>query len=103
MKILTKYSKNGYDFTIVKRENNLAIAKGDSRNCAAVNWEVIEIQSHNGLKMGENWVEPAEFCPSNEQFGIKGWTAFNERHAWELFEKKKEFLSAENTVIPQDA
>lgn len=94
MKILTKYSKNGYDFTIVKRENNLAIAKGDSRNCAAVNWEVIEIQSHNGLKMGEAFIPPSEFAPSNNQWGNKGWTASSEQQANEIFAKRRHDFAA---------
>jgi hypothetical protein len=94
MKILTKYSKNGYDFTIVKREGDLAIAKGHSRNSEAVNWEVIEIQSHDGLKMGDAFVAPAEFAPSNNQWGNKGWTAWNEDHAHEVFAKRQREYSA---------
>jgi hypothetical protein len=89
MKQLTKYYKNGYDFSIVHREASLAIAKGFSRISGLENWEIIEIQSHNGMNMGSNWVESAEFAPSSSQWGTKGWTANNETHAWEIFNKKK--------------
>lgn len=88
MKILTEYSKNGYDFTIVKRQGNLAIAKGIHQDHGAENWEIILIRSHNGLQMGNNWVESKEFPPSNAEWGMFGWTALNAAHAEEIFTKK---------------
>lgn len=88
MKTLTHYYKNGYDFTIVKREKNLAIAKGISRIHGGENWEVFEVQSHNGLMMGNNWVEASEFPAGNNQWGDKGWTALNEEHAEKIFQAK---------------
>jgi len=89
MKKLTQYAKNGYDFKIIQRENNFAIARGESRISSAINWEVIEIQSHNGLTMRGVFIPPAEFAPSNEQFGIKGWTASNEEQAKEILNRRK--------------
>jgi hypothetical protein len=89
MKQLTKYYKNGYDFQIFHRESDLAIAKGISRISGLENWEVIEIQSHNGMNMGSNWVEASEFAPSSSTWGAKGWTANSETQAWEIFNKKK--------------
>jgi hypothetical protein len=50
---------------------------------------VIEIQSHNGLTMRGVFIPPAEFAPSNEQFGIKGWTASNEEQAKEILNRRK--------------
>lgn len=85
MKILTKYAKNKYDFDIIHREGNLAIAFGRSRLSKADNWEVIHIQSHNGLTMGGVYMEPAEFAPSDSQWGVKGWTALNEADALRIF------------------
>ena len=31
---------------------------------------------------------PSEFPPSNNQFGLKGWTVTSEKRALELFEEK---------------
>ena len=87
MKELIEYAKNGYDFKIIRRENNLAIAKGESRISSSINWEIIKIQSHNGMTMANVYMPPAEFPPSNNQWGIKGWTALNEKHAEEIFNK----------------
>ena len=94
MKLLTNYYKNGYDFMLVKRLGNLAIAKGTSRLHQGDNWEVIEVQSHNGVQMGDNWVAACEFPPSNNQWGAKGWTATSESHAEEILlrEAQKEQL-----------
>jgi hypothetical protein len=89
MKKLTQYAKNGYDYKIIQRENNFAIARGESRISSAINWEVIEIQSHNGLTMGGVFMPATEFAPSNNQWGIKGWTASNEQQAQEIFNKRK--------------
>lgn len=88
MKALTEYSKNGYDFQIVERIGNCAIAHGKSRISKAESWEVIEIQSHNGLSIAGVEIPPAEFAPRNEQWGVKGWTAINKQHAQELFTNK---------------
>lgn len=89
MKLLTEYSKNKYNFKIFHRDGILAIAKGIGQFSGAENWEVIKISSHNGLTMGGVYMPPAEFGPSNEQFGIKGWFAFNEQDAWRIFNKQK--------------
>ena len=91
MKTLKSYYKNKYDFEIVYREGDTAIAKGKSRlGGDHINWEVIKISSHNGLTMPNGvFVPPAEFPPSDNQWGVKGWTAHNETHAYELFNSKK--------------
>lgn len=89
MKTLTEYYKNGYDFTLVKREGDLAIAKGIRRGGNDTNWEVISIRGHNGMMMGDNWVEPKEFAPSNAEWGRLGWTAINEQDAERIFQERK--------------
>ena len=74
MRALTEYKKNGYDFRITTRVGNLAIATGRKDGCADANYEVIEIQSHNGREIAGKFFEPAEFPPSSEQWGTKGFT-----------------------------
>ncbi len=96
MKELIQYAKNDYDYKIIRRENNLAIAVGQSRISKSINWEVIKIQSHNGMTMGGVYMPSAEFAPSNNQWGIKGWTALNEEHAQDIFEKQKNKIENES-------
>jgi hypothetical protein len=99
MKNLTSYSKNKYDFTIFHREGDLAIFKGASRETGRDNWEVIKIQKHDGLTMGGVFMPPAEFAPSNKQWGVKGWTAINEEDAWRIFSIKKDLPQNEEDSI----
>lgn len=89
MKKLEKYSKNNYKFEIIHRDGDWAIAKGTPKEGSHVTWEVIQVQSHNGIYMGENWVDAKEFPPSNNQWGMKGFTAMNKEHAFKILENKK--------------
>jgi hypothetical protein len=74
MKILSEYKKNGYTFHQYKREGDFAIFKGTQEGNKHENWEVIQIQSHDGRNIMGNEVAAAEYAPSNEQWGAKGWT-----------------------------
>ena len=91
--ISSQYVKHKYEYKITHREGNLAIAHGTHRENGRSNWEVIVIKSHNGLTIGDNTVAPAEFAPSDNQWGQLGWTALSEEHAWEIFNKKKNALT----------
>jgi len=74
---LINYGKNGHEFTVIARTGNLAIFKGVSRANGSETFELIEIQSHDGREIAGKFFEPAEFPPSNEQWGSKGWTFTN--------------------------
>jgi hypothetical protein len=88
MKPLFKYYKNGYDFTVIERHGDIALAHGMSRISTSENWEIFEVQSHQGRDINGSHVEPAEFVPSDRQWGIKGWTALNKRQAYQIFQSK---------------
>jgi len=77
MKTLNQYTKNGYDFELVARKNNVAAFCGSPKAGKARTWEVIIIKSHNGREIAGNYFPPAEFPPSNEEWGSKGWTFSN--------------------------
>ena len=76
MKILTNYSRNGYKFELLIRIGDNALYEG-SREGFASTFETIRIQSHNGREIHGTWVDPAEYPPSNTQWGTKGWTYNN--------------------------
>lgn len=83
MKTLKQYrSRNGYPWTITERIGDIALANGGS-----IGWEVFEVQRHNGREIGGKWCEPAEYAPSNEQWGSKGWSFKSEDKARELFDQ----------------
>ena len=74
MTTLTTYARNGHDFTLHSRVGDVAIFRGRSRTNSSETWEVIRVQRHNGRDIAGRWCEPAEYPPSNEQWGAKGWT-----------------------------
>jgi hypothetical protein len=76
IKRLIEYSKNGYKFNLVKRLRDNAIFKGTRTDHGeqSETFEVIMIQSHNGLEIHGNKVPPSEFRPSDSQWGTKAWT-----------------------------
>lgn len=65
----------------------IAIFWGRKEGSAFANWEVIEIQSHNGREIAGKHFEPAEYPPSNEQWGVKGWTCTSQEEALAKFEE----------------
>ena len=85
MNQLTEYSKNGHKFTLYARSGDLAIFHGRRTGGQSETWEVIHIQSHNGREIAGNFCEPAEYPPSNEQWGSKGWSYTNPELAMDRF------------------
>lgn len=86
MKQLINYTKNGHEFDLYARIGNLAIFHGKSIKGKSETWEVIHIQSHDGRAVHCTFYEPAEYPPSNEQWGTKGWTFRSAEDAKARFE-----------------
>ena len=80
MKLLTNYKKNGYQFSLVERVGAFAAFKGE-RVGGMSTWEVIEVQSHDGLNLFGKFLPPTEYAPNNAQWGVKGWTYMSEEKA----------------------
>ena len=77
MKQLAYYkSRQGYLWRVIDRKGNVALAEGGS-----IGFEVFEVQSHNGREINGKWCEPAEYPPSNEQWGAKGFSYQKEESA----------------------
>jgi hypothetical protein len=85
MKQLTSYTKNGYDFELLTRKGNVGVFCGSPKVGTIKTWEVIIIKSHNGREIAGNYFPPAEFPPSNEEWGSKGWTFSNSIDAMNKF------------------
>lgn len=68
MKELTEYRKNGFHWKVIFRVQDIAISESQ------YGYEVFRVQRHNGREIGGKWCDPAEFAPSNEQWGSLGWT-----------------------------
>ena len=99
MKQLTQYRKHGNDFLLIKRSGNVGLFKENKYN----SYEVIIIQSHNGREIMGNVIPPAEFAPSDESWGSKGWTYTIEADALKKFNELNENTlkdPVEKLIIP---
>jgi hypothetical protein len=68
MKTLTQYTKHGITRRALHRGGNIAIFASER------DYEVIIIQSHDGRVIAGKECPAAEYPPSSEQWGAKGWT-----------------------------
>jgi len=88
-KPLAQYKKNGFQWELVTRQSDVGLFQHRSQ------YEVILIQSHNGREIAGVNFPPAEYPPSNEQWGSKGWSfsniddAFNKFYELALSNKSK--------------
>jgi hypothetical protein len=86
MKRITEYKKNGYNYTVIYRKGNLAVAQ-ETRHGSC---EVFYIQSHQGREINGKVIPAAEFVPSNNQWGALGWTLPNHESAMRKVEELTE-------------
>ena len=83
MKLLTEYRRNGNDFKLTARRGNAAVFRCDDLADFSP-YEVIVIQSHNGREIMGNTIPPAEYPPSDAQWGSLGWTVKSTKEALEM-------------------
>lgn len=79
-----------FNFTQLTRSGDLAIYRKEKPATNYVGFEVIRIQRHNGFEIKGRKVEPTEFYPGNEKWGVDGFTCMTEARAQE---KLAELLS----------
>jgi hypothetical protein len=74
MKTLKAYTKHGRMFVLRSRIGDVAVFEGRAAKSSHVTYETIVIQSHDGREIHGKKFDAAEYPPSNEQWGVKGWT-----------------------------
>lgn len=75
-KLPEKYRKNGYDFTLVERTEDVAIYK-QTDETSLIAYEVFEVMKYPERMIGETKIAATEASPSNEMWGSKGYTYRN--------------------------
>lgn len=74
------FEKSGWSFNQIARDGNIALFRKDRIGGNAESFEVIVVQSHNGREFKDpesqkvTHYPPAEFYPSSEQWGSKGFS-----------------------------
>lgn len=65
--------KKGYDLVQIKRGNKAVVYSGASDG-QILKYETFLIKKHDGRKFGELVVDPAEYFPGDECFGLWAWS-----------------------------
>lgn len=90
MKILEKqFTSCGFEFKQVHREGEFAVYKKWKPEYRSPIFEAIEIKSHNGYTIAGNYCAPSEMYPSNEQWGVLGFTCTDLKQAYARIDKMK--------------
>lgn len=79
--------KKGFVYTLIKRSGKVAIYEQQMEDVinASKHYEVILINSHNGVTIANNYLPPSEIYPSASQWGNTGWTYSKKEDAEEKF------------------
>ena len=84
-KVKKQFTRCGFYHKQVMREGNVAIFERGPLNGDSTHYELVNISSHNGYKMGNSYIEAAETYPGASLWGLQGWTYMT------LGEAKKDF------------
>lgn len=82
------FSYKGWNFQQLDRKKGIAIYSKEKEGF--VSFEVIKVQNREAYTICDNFVEAKESFPSDEQWGVLGWTFTDEIRA------RKKFLEIKN-------
>ena len=72
------FQKNGYEHILLWRDSEYAITEARDTDTKKVYFmEAFEIQRHKEKAIGDKLIEARESTPSNEDWGLKGYTVYN--------------------------
>ena len=71
-----EFRHDGFTYRQIAREGDAAIYEQTWNGCLdpSVSYEVIRIGRRDGFHIGSRFVEPAEFYPNSEAWGVDGFT-----------------------------
>jgi hypothetical protein len=88
MKKLDKdFESAGFKYKQIHRENMYAIYERHHNTSEIKHFEVIKIQSHNGLEIAGNKIPPSEYYPSSNSWGTNGFTCINKQSSYNRLDR----------------
>ena len=80
----TRFRTDGFEYRQIAREGNVKIYDQTwlGRAEPSVCYEVIRIRRHDGFQIAGRSIEPAEFYPKSEAWGVDGFTHTNKDAAF---------------------
>lgn len=95
-----KFTKKGFKHQLIKREGKVAIyRRHGTESTKTFHYEVVVINTHNGIHIEGNYIEPGELYPSSSQWGTFGWTFSKEQ----LKEAEEKFLLVKKQLKEAEA
>ena len=95
MKKLDKeFESSGFKYKQIHREGMYAIYERNHISNDKKHYEVIKIQSHNGIEIAGNKIAPSEFYPSSKTWGLHGYTCLNKEAAYKRLDRMTEEAAA---------
>ena len=97
-KINKEFESAGFKYKQIHREGIYAIyERCYSNNVNNKHYEVIKIQSHNGIEIAGNKIPPSEYYPSSNSWGRHGYTCVNKQQAYNRIDRmmKEDLLNKE--------
>ena len=89
-RILAKeFIQSKFNFKQIWREGDLAIYEKWKDGWVKKGYEAIKIRRHNGYTIGGIFCEPAEMYPSDNQWGVLGFTATTYDEALKCIDRLK--------------
>jgi hypothetical protein len=90
--LATKFRHGGFNFRQIVREGDVAIFEQTWSGCPdpSVCYEVVRIRRHDGFEIAGKRIEPAEFYPKSESWGVDGFTLTDRDRA---FAKLRELMT----------
>lgn len=81
-KLETTFAQKGWTLNFIKRQDNIAIYERQKEGVPS-HFEVVRIKSHNGFQIPgtDQRSEPAEYYPSENSWGVDGFTLHTQGEA----------------------
>lgn len=87
-KLEKEFESAGFKYKQIHREDMYAIYERkhiDSNS--PPHYESIKIQSHNGMEIAGNKIQPSEYYPSSNSWGTHGFTCINRKNAYDRLDR----------------
>ena len=94
-KLPQTFRKNGYDYTLVKRDDLVAMYEQHISDTVS-RFEVFKIKIAPDTYIHDNFIPSHECIPSNEQFGITAWSCWDREQAEIKFSEISRDVKAKN-------
>lgn len=74
----TEFTYRGFAYRQIAREGDIALFEQKKESHKRIFYEVVKVRRHDGFKIAGKTCPPAEYYPSDHEWGTHGWS-FSDR------------------------